>query len=82
MWQRGALQAVHLVHALCVCGDVCAPTQKVGLDNAGKTTILYKLHLGEVVQATATVGSNVELVRFKNIQLEVRRIPTCTYTCV
>ena len=45
----------------------------MGLDNAGKTTILYKLHLGEVVQATATVGSNVELVRFKNIQLEVRR---------
>ncbi|KAG2436452.1 hypothetical protein HXX76_006755 [Chlamydomonas incerta] len=43
----------------------------VGLDNAGKTTILYKLHLGEVVQATATVGSNVELVRFKNIQLEI-----------
>lgn len=45
---------------------------QVGLDNAGKTTILYKLHLGEVVQATATVGSNVELVRFKNIHLEVR----------
>ncbi|GFR50159.1 hypothetical protein Agub_g12324, partial [Astrephomene gubernaculifera] len=43
----------------------------VGLDNAGKTTILYKLHLGEVVQATATVGSNVELIRFKNIQLEI-----------
>mmetsp|Transcript_21573 Transcript_21573/g.54927 ORF Transcript_21573/g.54927 Transcript_21573/m.54927 type:complete len:189 (-) Transcript_21573:1649-2215(-) len=43
----------------------------VGLDNAGKTTILYKLSLGEVVQSTATVGSNVELVRYKNIQMEI-----------
>jgi hypothetical protein len=46
--------------------------RQVGLDNAGKTTILYKLAVGEVVQATATVGSNVEQVRFKNVQLEVR----------
>lgn len=30
-----------------------------------------KLSLGEVVQSTATVGSNVELVRYKNIQMEV-----------
>ena len=36
---------------------------QVGLDNAGKTTILYKLSLGEVVQSTPTVGSNVEMVR-------------------
>ncbi len=45
---------------------------KVGLDNAGKTTILYKLHLGEVVVSQATVGSNVELVKYRNLQLEVR----------
>lgn len=44
---------------------------QVGLDNAGKTTILYKLSLGEVVVSQATVGSNVELVKYKNIQLEV-----------
>eukprot|EP00201_Polytomella_parva_P006229 CAMPEP_0175084202 /NCGR_PEP_ID=MMETSP0052_2-20121109/27905_1 /TAXON_ID=51329 ORGANISM="Polytomella parva, Strain SAG 63-3" /NCGR_SAMPLE_ID=MMETSP0052_2 /ASSEMBLY_ACC=CAM_ASM_000194 /LENGTH=238 /DNA_ID=CAMNT_0016355933 /DNA_START=13 /DNA_END=730 /DNA_ORIENTATION=- len=43
----------------------------VGLDNAGKTTILYKLSLGEVVSSTATIGSNVELVRLKNVQLEI-----------
>ncbi|KAF5837127.1 small Arf-related GTPase [Dunaliella salina] len=42
----------------------------VGLDNAGKTTILYKLTLGEVVQSSATVGSNVETVKYKNIQME------------
>ncbi|KAG4997728.1 hypothetical protein JHK82_028499 [Glycine max] len=28
----------------------------VGLDNAGKTTTLYKLHLGEVVTTNPTVG--------------------------
>ena len=31
----------------------------VGLDAAGKTTILYKLKLGEVVGTIPTVGFNV-----------------------
>lgn len=44
----------------------------VGLDNAGKTTTLYKLHLGEVVTTNPTVGSNVEEVVYKNIRFEVR----------
>lgn len=44
----------------------------MGLDNAGKTTLLYKLALGEVVQSSATVGSNVETVKYRNIQMEVR----------
>ena len=35
----------------------------VGLDNAGKTTTLYKLHLGEVVMTQPTIGSNVEEVK-------------------
>ena len=43
----------------------------MGLDNAGKTTILYKLHLGEVIVSHPTVGSNVEQVKYKNITLEV-----------
>lgn len=34
----------------------------LGLDNAGKTTILYKLKLGEVVQSIPTIGFNVEQV--------------------
>ncbi|RYR38506.1 hypothetical protein Ahy_A09g043549 [Arachis hypogaea] len=42
----------------------------VGLDNAGKTTTLYKLHLGEVVTTNPTVGSNVEEVVYKNIRFE------------
>lgn len=44
----------------------------VGLDNAGKTTTLYKLHLGEVVTTNPTVGSNVEELVYKNIRFEVR----------
>lgn len=43
----------------------------VGLDNAGKTTTLYKLHLGEVVSTQPTLGSNVEEVVYKNIRFEV-----------
>merc|ERR1739845_40093 len=39
----------------------------VGLDAAGKTTILYKLKLGEVVTTIPTVGFNVETVEYKNI---------------
>ncbi|KAI9277167.1 P-loop containing nucleoside triphosphate hydrolase protein [Phascolomyces articulosus] len=40
----------------------------VGLDNAGKTTILYKLLLNQVVTTTPTIGSNVETVEYKNIR--------------
>ena len=43
----------------------------VGLDNAGKTTTLYKLHLGEVVMTQPTIGSNVELVKHNNVHFEV-----------
>jgi ADP-ribosylation factor protein 1 len=38
-----------------------------GLDAAGKTTILYKLKLGEVVTTIPTIGFNVETVEYKNI---------------
>lgn len=34
-----------------------------GLDAAGKTTILYKLHIGEVLSTVPTIGFNVEKVR-------------------
>ena len=39
----------------------------VGLDAAGKATILYKFKLGEVVTTIPTVGFNVETVQYKNI---------------
>ena len=40
----------------------------LGLDAAGKTTILYKLKLGEVVYSVPTIGFNVETLKYKNIQ--------------
>merc|ERR1719414_1911262 len=43
----------------------------VGLDAAGKTTILYKLKLGEVVTTIPTVGFNVETVEYKNLSFTV-----------
>merc|ERR1712039_422494 len=43
----------------------------VGLDNAGKTTVLYKLKLGEVVTTIPTIGFNVETVEYKNISFTV-----------
>jgi len=43
----------------------------LGLDAAGKTTVLYKLKLGEVVTTIPTVGFNVESVEYKNISFTV-----------
>eukprot|EP01084_Bolivina_argentea_P106581 190690_1 len=43
----------------------------VGLDAAGKTTILYKLKLGEVVHTIPTIGFNVDTVEYKNVSFTV-----------
>lgn len=43
----------------------------VGLDAAGKTTILYKLKLGEIVTTIPTIGFNVETVEYKNVTFTV-----------
>jgi len=43
----------------------------LGLDNAGKTTILYKLQMGEVVTTVPTIGFNVETVQYKNVRFQV-----------
>ena len=43
----------------------------VGLDAAGKTTVLYSLKLGEVRNTTPTIGFNVENVSYKNIEFQV-----------
>ncbi|KAF2362644.1 Small GTP-binding protein domain [Trinorchestia longiramus] len=43
----------------------------VGLDGAGKTTILYKMKLGEVMTTIPTIGFNVETVEYKNLELTV-----------
>ena len=43
----------------------------VGLDNAGKTTILYRLNLGDVITTNPTVGSNVEEVTHRSVRFQV-----------
>eukprot|EP00438_Fugacium_kawagutii_P022821 Skav208213 [mRNA] locus=scaffold2026:355220:355774:+ [translate_table: standard] len=43
----------------------------VGLDAAGKTTILYKLKLGEVVTTIPTIGFKVETAEYKNLSVVV-----------
>ena len=44
----------------------------LGLDKAGKTTILYKLKLGKIVSSVAssvsTISLNVETIEYKNIK--------------
>ena len=43
----------------------------IGLDAAGKTTILYKLKLGEIVTTIPTIGFNVETLEYKNLSFTV-----------
>ena len=43
----------------------------LGLDAAGKTSITYKLKLGENIQTTPTIGFGVETIEFKNIKFNV-----------
>ncbi|BFZ53533.1 Arf GTPase arl1 [Savitreella phatthalungensis] len=43
----------------------------LGLDGAGKTTILYRLSIGEVVDTVPTIGFNVETVTYQNLQFNV-----------
>jgi ADP-ribosylation factor protein 1 len=46
----------------------------VGLDAAGKTTILYKLKLDENVTTIPTIGFNVETVQYKKVTFTVINI--------
>ncbi len=44
----------------------------LGLDNAGKTTVLHQLQNdGEIEQTTPTIGFNVEVLQYKNIKFQV-----------
>ena len=40
----------------------------LGLDTAGKTTILYKMKLNENVMTRPTIGFNVETIQYKNLE--------------
>jgi len=41
----------------------------VGLDAAGKTTLLYKLKLNELITTIPTIGFNVEQLNYKNLEM-------------
>eukprot|EP00929_Paragymnodinium_shiwhaense_P083514 TRINITY_DN44554_c0_g1_i5.p1 TRINITY_DN44554_c0_g1~~TRINITY_DN44554_c0_g1_i5.p1 ORF type:complete len:403 (+),score=56.67 TRINITY_DN44554_c0_g1_i5:77-1285(+) len=43
----------------------------VGLDASGKTTLLYKLKLGEIVTTIPTIGFNVETVEYKDVAFTI-----------
>ena len=46
-------------------------TIMLGLDNSGKSTILYKLKYGQVVATNPTIGFNVELVDHKIYRMTI-----------
>ncbi len=43
----------------------------VGLDAAGKTTILYQLRMGETIKTIPTIGFNVETLEYKGVNFTV-----------
>ncbi|CAJ1374342.1 unnamed protein product, partial [Effrenium voratum] len=63
MWARELLK----VTSLCWQGAFAPLTSEGELLVDGKTTILYKLKLGEVVTTIPTIGFNVETVEYKNL---------------
>ena len=42
----------------------------LGLDAAGKTTILYKLKMNETVNTIPTIGFNMESLQYKNVEFQ------------
>ncbi|KAF2072351.1 hypothetical protein CYY_006346 [Polysphondylium violaceum] len=43
----------------------------IGLDAAGKTSLLYRFKMGNVVETTPTIGFNIESVQYKNVTFTV-----------
>ncbi|CAF2525654.1 unnamed protein product [Rotaria sp. Silwood2] len=49
----------------------------IGLDASGKTTILYKLKLNDIVTTIPTIGFNVETVTYNNTSLTIWDVGGC-----
>lgn len=60
-----------------VFGNASARGLIVGLDASGKTTVLYKLKLGEVVTTIPTIGFNVESIVWKGMELTMWDVGGC-----
>lgn len=41
----------------------------LGLDGAGKTTLIYRLKLNEFMSTIPTIGFNVETIKYKNLNM-------------
>jgi ADP-ribosylation factor-like protein 1 len=43
----------------------------VGLDAAGKSTILYRMRTNELINPKPTIGFNLEEIKIKNVSIKV-----------
>jgi GTPase SAR1 family protein len=46
----------------------------LGLDAAGKTTVLYNMKLGKHVSTIPTIGFNVEVIEYKGFSMNIWNI--------
>lgn len=54
----------------------------LGLDAAGKTTILYKLHIGEVLSTVPTIGGYLFITRTELLIREALLLESCYLTLI
>ena len=54
--------------------SICGPARKrvivIGLDAAGKTTILHKLNFKDIIRIIPTLGINIETIHYKNVAFD------------
>jgi len=53
----------------------------VGLDAAGKTTILYKLKLGEIVTTIPTIGKHISFSVFLSLSFSLSLSLSLSFFC-
>ena len=51
----------------------------LGLDDSGKTSILYQLKLSDLIKTTHTIGFNLETIKYKDIYLDIWDIGGCRF---
>ena len=49
----------------------------VGLNNSGKTSILYHVKTGDLINTEITIGFNLEAIKYKGLNLEIWDIGGC-----
>lgn len=52
-------------------GDQDCRILMIGLDNAGKTTILYKLNSGKIIHTVPTIGFNMETIEYEKMTMNI-----------